>query len=220
MSKKEAIVDTCFFNKLSNNGKNIEAFKKVLVDLEYKPVVHPYIAEKELDVFPQFNKLIEEGFIRKAEYSEFIEDEDDAELYEQYFPELYEEMREYLEIKGSKKRIEKLAIPKGQTIYTYRRAGMSLGDVHMILMAFFMRLPIILSEDGDIEFLRSVAKRKISSNSYNLDIFNVVDLIMMIAQKEDTTFSKKELEKVVLEVKERVRLSEVKQAWNETHSNA
>lgn len=220
MNKKEAIVDTCFFNKLSNNGKNIEAFKKVLVDLEYKPVVHPYIAEKELDVFPQFNKLIEEGFIRKAEYSEFIEDEDDAELYEQYFPELYEEMREYLEIKGSKKRIEKLAIPKGQTIYTYRRAGMSLGDVHMILMAFFMRLPIILSEDGDIEFLRSVAKRKISSNSYNLDIYNVVDLIMMIAQKEDTTFSKKELEKVVLEVKERVRLSEVKQAWNETHSNA
>ena len=220
MSKKEAIVDTCFFNKLSNNGKNIEAFKKVLVGLEYKPVVHPYIAEKELDVFPHFNKLIEEGFIRKAEYSEFIEDEDDAELYEQYFPELYEEMREYLEIKGAKKRIEKLAIPKGQTIYTYRRAGMSLGDVHMILMAFFMRLPIILSEDGDIEFLRSVAKRKISSNSYNLDIYNVVDLIMMIAQKEDTTFSKKELEKVVLEVKERARLSEVKQAWNETHSNA
>lgn len=220
MSKKEAIVDTCFFNKLSNDGKNIEAFKKVLVDLDYKPVVHPYIAEKELDVFPHFNKLVEEGFIRKAEYSEFIEDEDDAELYEQYFPELYEEMREYLEIKGSKKQIEKLAIPKGQTIYTYRRAGMSLGDVHMILMAFFMRLPIILSEDGDIEFLRSVAKRKISSDSYNLDIYNVMDLIMMIAQKEDTTFSKKELEKVVLEVKERAKLSEVKQAWNETYSNA
>lgn len=220
MSKKEAIVDTCFFNKLSNDGKNIEAFKKVLVDLDYKPVVHPYIAEKELDVFPHFNKLVEEGFIRKAEYSEFIEDEDDAELYEQYFPELYEEMREYLEIKGSKKQIEKLVIPKGQTIYTYRRAGMSLGDVHMILMAFFMRLPIILSEDGDIEFLRSVAKRKISSDSYNLDIYNVMDLIMMIAKKQDTTFSKKELEKVVLEVKERARLSEVKQVWNETHSNA
>ena len=219
MSKKEAIVDTCFFNKLSNDGKNIEIFKKVLVDLDYKPVVHPYIAEKELDVFPHFNKLVEEGFIRKAEYSEFIEDEDDAELYEQYLYELYEEMREYLEIKGSKKKIEKLVIPKGQTIYTYRRASMSLGDVHMILMAFFMRLPIIFSEDGDIEFLRSVAKRKISSDSYNLDIYNVMDLIMMIAQKDNTTFSKKELEKVVLEVKERSRLSEVKREWNRTHSN-
>lgn len=219
MSKKEVLVDTCFFNKLSNNGKNIETFKKALVDLDYKPVVHPYIAEKELDVFPYFTKLLEEGFIRKAEYSEFIEDEDDAELYEQYFSQLYEEMREYLEIKESKKQIEKFVIPKGQTIYTYRRAGMSLGDVHMILMAFFMRLPIILSEDGDIEFLRSVAKRKISSDSYNLDIYNVIDLIMMIAQKEDTTFTKKELEKVMLEVKERARLSEVKQAWRESHSN-
>ena len=219
MSKKEVLVDTCFFNKLSNNGKNIETFKKVLVDLDYKPVVHPYIAEKELDVFPYFTKLLEEEFIRKAEYSEFIEDEDDAELYEQYFSQLYEEMREYLEIKESKKQIEKFVIPKGQTIYTYRRAGMSLGDVHMILMAFFMRLPIILSEDGDIEFLRSVAKRKISSDSYNLDIYNVIDLIMMIAQKEDTTFTKKELEKVMLEVKERARLSEVKQAWRESHSN-
>lgn len=176
--------------------------------------------QKSLDVFPYFTKLLEEGFIRKAEYSEFIEDEDDAELYEQYFSQLYEEMRKYLEIKGSKKQIEKLAIPKGQTIYTYRRAAMSLGDVHMILMAFFMRLPIILSEDGDIEFLRSFAKRKISSDSYNLDIYNVIALIMMIAQKEDTTFTKKELEKVMLEVKERARLSEVKQAWRESHSNA
>ena len=220
MSKKEAIVDTCFFNKLSNDGKNIEAFKKVLVDLDFKPVVHPYIAEKELDVFPHFNKLVEERFIRKAEYNEFIEDEDDAELYEQYFPELYEEMREYLEIKGSKKQIEKLTIPKGRTIYTYRKASMSLGDVHMILMAFFMRLPIILSEDGDIEFLRSVAKRKISSDSYNLDIYNVMDLIKMIAQKEDTTFSKKELKNVVLNVKERPKLAEVNEIWDKSHSNS
>ena len=92
-----------FFNKLSNDGKNSEILKKVLMDLDYKPVVHPYIAEKELDMFPHFNKLVEEGFIRIAEYSEFIEDEYDKELYEQYFDELYEAMREYLEIKESKK---------------------------------------------------------------------------------------------------------------------
>lgn len=220
MSKKEAIVDTCFFNKLSNDGNDIEAFKKVLMDLDYKPVVHPYIAEKELDVFPNFSKLIEEGFVRKAEYREFIEDEDDAEFYELYFLELYDEMREYLEIKGAKKQMEKLAIPKGQTIYTYRRAGMSLGDVHMILMAFIMRLPIILSEDGDIEFLRSIAKRKISNDSYNLDIYNVMDLIKMIAQKENTTFTKKELKNVVLNVRERARLSEVNEMWDKSHSSS
>lgn len=41
-------------------------------------------------MFPYFNKLVEEGFIRKVEYTEFIEDEDDKDMYEQYFPELYE----------------------------------------------------------------------------------------------------------------------------------
>lgn len=89
----------------------------------------------------------------------------------------------------------------------------------MILMAFFMKLSIILSEDGDIEFLRSVAKRKISNDSYSLDIYNIMDLVMMIAQKEETMFSKKELEKVVLEIKERARLSDVKQTWSKPHLN-
>lgn len=84
-------------------------------------------------------------------------------------------------------------------------------------MAFFMKLPIILSEDGDIEFLRSVAKRKISGDSYSLEIYKVMDLIRMIAQKQETSFSKKELEKIVLEVKERARLSDVKQIWNSSH---
>lgn len=217
MSKKEAIVDTCFFYKLSNGGNSIENFKKVLTELNYKPVVHPYIAEYELDVFSYFKELVTEGFIRKAEYDEFIKDEGDRYLYERYFSELHEDMREYLEIKGLRKQLEKLVVPKSETIYTYRRAGMSLGDVHMILMAFFMRIPIILSEDGDIEFLRSVTKRKISRDSYRLEIYNVMELIMMIAQKEDTTFTKKELTKVVLDVKEKSKLSEVKQAWNKNH---
>ena len=219
MGKTEAIVDTCFFNKLSNDGRDVETLKKVLMDLDYKPVVHPYIADNELDVWAGFNALVEQGFIRKAEYSEFIEEEADEELYVEYFLELYDELKEYLDIKGGKKKLDKLSLPKGQTIFTYRHAHMSLGDIHVILMAFFLRLPIILSEDRDIEFLRSVAKRKISSDSYSLNIYNVMDLILMIAQKEETSFSKKELEQIVRRVGERSRLSEFKQTWNENHSS-
>lgn len=218
MSKKEAIVDTCFFNKLSCDGKDIETFKRVLIDLEFVPVVHPYIAEKELDVFSGFDKLVEEGFVRVVSYDEFIEDQDDKDLYIRYFHDLYEEMRTYLEITDSKKQIDILHLPEGQTIFTYRKAGMSFGDIHIILMATIMRLPIILSEDSDIKFLRSVAKRKIVGDIYSLDIYNVIDLITMIAQKVDSSISKKELEKIVLNVKERKHLSEVKKTWNDSHS--
>lgn len=111
-----------------------------------------------------------------------------------------------------------LELPKGATIYTYRRAGMSLGDVHIILMAFFMHLPIILSEDSDIDFLRSAIARKISRDDYNVEIYDVMDLVMMIAQNKETSISKKEIEKIVLNVNERRRLSEVKKKWTKNHS--
>ena len=72
MNKKEVIVDTVFLEKLSCDGKNLEIFKKVLSDLEYKPVVHPYIAANELDVHPYFDKLVAEGVVRVADYNEFL----------------------------------------------------------------------------------------------------------------------------------------------------
>lgn len=218
MNKKEAIVDTCFFNKLSCDGKDIETFKRVLADLDFFPVVHPYIAMKELDVFPNFSKLVDEGFVRVIPYEEFIEDDDDQKMYEDFFHDLYTEMKTYHETMESRKQMLPLELPKGATIYTYRRAGMSLGDVHIILMAFFMHLPIILSEDSDIGFLRSAIARKISRDDYNVEIYDVMDLVMMIAQNKETSISKKEIEKIVLNVNERRRLSEVKKKWTENHS--
>ena len=48
MNKKEVLVDTVFLEKLSCDGKNLDTFKKVLSDLDFKPVVH------WLDVFLSF----------------------------------------------------------------------------------------------------------------------------------------------------------------------
>lgn len=66
MHKKEVLVDTAFLGKLSCDGKNIETFKKVLSDLKFKPVVHPYIAANELDMYSYFDSLVAEGFVRVA----------------------------------------------------------------------------------------------------------------------------------------------------------
>lgn len=219
MSKKEVLVDTVFLNKLSNEGKNPETFKGIMTELGYCPVVHPYIAANELDMYPYFKKLADDGFIRIADYKEFLSDEADKELYEEYFAAIHDEMRKYLEAAGGKKQLERLVLPFGQTVFTYRRAAMSLGDVHMILMAFFLQMPIILTEDSDIDLLRSITKRKISSAAYHLDIYNAVDLLKMIAQKEDTAFSKKEITDILKRIGERARQSELKQIWNSAHQN-
>ncbi len=219
MNKKEVLVDTVFLEKLSCEGKNLEIFKKVLSDLEYKPVVHPYIADNELDMYSYFDKLVEEGFVRVAGYEEYLRDDDDRKLYESYFFDIHNTLREYLEAAGGKKQLEKLVLPIGQNIFTYRKASMSLGDVHMILMAFFTNMSIILTEDSDIEVLRSITKRKLGSEKYTLDIYNAVDLLLMIAEKEETAFEKRDLVNIVKAIGERAHQSEIKQTWKRVHQS-
>ena len=217
MNKKEVLVDTAFLEKLSCDGKNLETFKKVLSDLEYKPVVHPYIAANELDMHPYFDKLVAEGFVRVAQYTDFLCDDEDRTLYESYFIDIHNSLREYLEAAGGKKQLEKLVLPTGQNVFTYRKAAMSLGDVHMILMAFFTRMPIVLTEDSDIDILRTITKRKMKSETYALDIYSALDLLIMIAEKEESAFKKNDLVDIAKFIGEKKHQSDIKQAWNRTH---
>ena len=219
INKKEVLIDTGFLEKLSCNGKNLEVFKKVLTDLEYKPVVHPYIAANELDMYTYFDNLVTEGFIRIANYNEFLYDDEDRTIYQSFFIDIHNMLREYLKAAGGKKQLEKLVLQTGQNVFTYRKALMSLGDVHMILMAFFMRMPVVLTEDADIDILRSITRRKMERESYTLEIYNAVDLLIMIANKENTVFMKSDLVNIIKSIGERAHLSEVKQVWNKTHQN-
>lgn len=217
MEKIEAIVDTCFLQKLSSEGKNADNIKSVLAELNYKPVAHPYICRHELELNSYSKLLVDSGYIRKIEYSEFIGDSFSKQLYEDYFINIYEEMRLLLEAKGGPKQLEKLKLHSIQDIYDTHKQGSSMGDVHMILMAAFLRMPLILTEDSDIALLRSIATRKMSLGTYKLEIVNAVDLIMEIARKADSSLSKKDLERILNEMKEREHRSEMKTIWNNNH---
>lgn len=219
MNNKEVLVDSSFFSRLSSDGRNIDDFKKILGEFDWVPVLHPYIAEHEMDVFPYFTQLICEGYVRKADYNEFIKEESDRKLYEGYFIDVYEELRVCLNAKGGIKKIEK--IPVGQDIYSYRKAGMSVGDVHIILMAIFVGIPIILTEDSDIRLLRSIAKRYINSetNQYDLKIYNCTDVIKQIARKSNTEMSKKELHQILKNIGKKDQYLDISQIWEESHNS-
>jgi hypothetical protein len=217
MANNEAIVDTCFIQKLSSGGDKVENIKLVLDELGYNPVVHPYIAEHELSLYSYSDNLVKTGYIRKIDYNEFLRDDYDKSLYEGYFKVVYEDMHSYLEASGGPKQVEKIDFEHGFDIYNSHRQGSSFGDVHMILMAAFLRLPIILSEDSDIELLRTIAKKRVQLGSFILDIYNGVDLIKKIAEKEDTKLTKKDLESILLNMGERKHRSEMKAIWNENH---
>lgn len=218
MGKTEVIVDTCFLQKLSSEGKAIDNIKKVLAELEYTPVVHPYIYEHELALHSYFVRLVKDGYIRVIEYNEFHKDAMDKQTYEDYYDVLYEEMRLTLEAMNSPKQVEKLCLQKGQTIYNTHKQGSSMGDVHMILMASYLQMPILLTEDSDIEMLRDIAKRRMRLGQYSLQILNGVQLIEEIAKKQDSSITVKEIELILKAIRERSVVSSIKAIWRENHT--
>lgn len=218
MEKTEVIVDTCFLQKLSSEGKAIDNIKKILDELDYAPVVHPYIYEHELSLYSYFIKLVNDGYIRVISYNEFQKDDIDKQIYEAYYDILYEDMRLTLDAMGSLKHVERLCLRKGQTIYNTHIQGSSMGDVHMVLMASYLQMPILLTEDSDIDMLCDIAKRRMQLGQYSLQIFNGVQLIEKIAQKEDSSITVKELEAILKIMRERKAVSNIKTIWRESHS--
>ena len=92
-----------------------------------------------------------------------------------------------------------------------------MGDVHMILMALFLKLPVFLTEDSDIELLQSVANRRFSLSNYQLHIYSALDLMKQIAENCESKISRKELESIVKQIGERHNWSAINAIWRKTH---
>lgn len=217
MEKTKVIVDTCFLQKLAPEEKHVGNVKKIIECLDFQPVVHPYVVKHEIELKSYLMKLVNTGFIQKIEYDDFIKDDASRFLYESYFHDIHDELRKNLAAAGGAKQIEKLNIPSGETIYSIHKQGSSMADVHLILMAAFLRLPIILTEDYDIELLRVIAKKRLSLGDFTLHIYNAVDLVMQVAEKDELPITKKELEQILACMGERKHRAELTKIWKEHH---
>ena len=175
------------------------------------------MVEQEFALHGYLKKLIEDRYIATIEYDEFLGDSLSKQVYETQFVDIYNEMRSYLHTKGGFKQMPELKIPKGSNIYTHHMQGSSMGDVHMILMASFMRLPVFLSEDSDIALLKDIAKRRLSLSSYQLHIYDTLDLLEQIAGNANTGISHKEFERIVKQAGERENWSKVNAIWSTSH---
>ena len=88
----------------------------------------------------------------------------------------------------------------------------------MILMASFLQMPVLLTEDSDIEMLRDIAKRRMRLGQYSLQILNGVQLIEEIAKKQNTSISVKEVESILKAMRKRDAIPSIKAVWRENHT--
>jgi len=219
MEKTKAVIDTCFLKKISSDGKHVDNLKKVLEELDYKPVVHPYCAEHELKLVDAYKSLIEEGYIEVIPYSEFIPTPTHEKLYKKQFEELFKELKKYIDSKKhSKKSMPNFDFAKDD-IFSSHKVGSSLADVHTVLMAYYLGLPVVLTEDSDISYLKTVSDQKFKLKAYKITIYNALDLIIKIASNPECGIQKNELEAILDQMGGRKHRHDVRAIWREHHES-
>ena len=134
----QAVLDADFINKIDEikSTDTKQLFRKLMKELNCTPVVHPYVMSHEQFSCNLAQDMIEEGLLRSVDYKEFLPD-DKREGYEQRFRDLYWDMT--FEESGQ-------GIEAHDNIFI-RHAGCSYGEVHSVLMAAELGIPVFYSND-------------------------------------------------------------------------
>jgi len=207
---REAIIDTDFLNKITQapniaDGKDL--FMRTMEEFGVQPVVHYYLAERELQVNnPIATELLDSGYLKVYFKEDIVTDTESIDLYEQYFRKWYN----YLNF--NKPRLE-----KDVDIFNLHRAQHSLGEIHSTLMAYFMNLDIIMSDDSDAKTLVDIAALS------QINVLDLVDVYSFIATKEEKSITLDEVENVIrcenakdsikLKRKKKEKFKKVKDIW-------
>lgn len=182
-SSKEAIIDTDFINKITQapdvaDGR--ELFIRTMDELGIRPVVHYYVATREMVVCnPVVQELIDSGYIKVYNKNDFIHNEEDESLYVDYFRKWYN----FLNLEQP--------LEKEVDVFTLFRARHSLGEIHSTLLAYFLKLDMIMSDDSDAKELVSY------SGLPGVKVWNLVDVYSYIGQKEEKSITLKEVESII-----------------------
>lgn len=182
----KAIIDTCFFEQFNKGIRFSEDdFCTLMYAMQMEILIHPYVYDKELSMHAYIDTLINKGLCRVVDYEEFLTTEYFKEMYRGLFVEIYNEFYNRKLVSNSRKAEKMHQLGQDTDIFEVRFSGASIGDVHIIMMAFFMNIPIILSEDNvDMMELYEIAKNKMNSDQYQLVLYKIKDVIEIVKDKK------------------------------------
>ncbi len=197
----EVLLDNDFcnmFHELNIPGSKInidELYNKMIEQIGKKPCIHKYISESEVLLNPFIQDKIKRNEIRIIDFPEILKEEGSQVYYESLFIEYYKFLKGK-EFTGD--------------VFKSRIAGESYGEIHSLITAFFLGIPIFLSNDNDAKLL---ADKKINThNNINVQIISGFDFLT----KYEATFSKIE-KRAILSVHEtwKYRWKELKEQKSE-----
>lgn len=186
MSDKKVVLDADFFRKFTDNELNTKLLETLLSDLGYSPVMHHYVATREL----RHNKLLEnlknQGKIEIIKDLDFLT-EDDLEDYDSYFRNAYRKVNA-LDLEEDVDVLE-----YGYTEDVYHE---SLGEIRSIYLARKLKYDIFLSNDnGSKQIVEYV-----NSKRHHIDVYNVAEILFK-CKNVGTSLEFKDLKNVFHQLK-------------------
>lgn len=203
MGEKKAVIDNDFFEYLTNRGRLHEDtyFLRVMEELDYYPVVHQFVYEKEMMGNSIAAQLVESGKMKVIRYKDFLETPLKEQYYNAMFLDLYRNcnMRE----------------PKNHYInaMSYQESKANVGEIHSVLLALMNGYDLFLSNDNGSKTLAQV---KINTAAYQLKVWNLIDVFTFVAEKESKKISKKDFDLLTKGDKTRAfDIKRIKDMWKD-----
>lgn len=203
MNEKENnyIIDSDFILKIIRSSNDDSVFKKIVTGLNIIPILHPYVAYRELDTSTIVKNMIKENFLTVIEYEEFLPDQF-VPLYESSFKDFYKFMN------GTE-----LNLTNGQTVRTYKKSKESLGEIHSCLLAQYLNIPILMSDDKGA---KNLANLRVNSQDFKLTVLNIHECLIYIAKQKDRCITLDEALAISYQNKDRNKTKELKSIWKST----
>lgn len=165
--ENRVVVDSDFCNMLVN-GENIEKGKdfirSIFDSLQKKPALHSFVFHQELFINEAIKDLVAEKYIEIIDYNDFLTEEIFKMQYIETFVELFYFMNGEI-------------IPNKFESITKHRAKKNMGEIHSLLLAQYMNIPIFMSNDKGA---KNLAKNKINTQSFAITVKDVCDVFIDI----------------------------------------
>lgn len=180
------VIDSDFCNMIAP-GNNIEKEKEfvrsIFNSLQKKPVVHIFVSEQELLTNKVIKELVEENFIDVINYDTFLP----AEIFKTQYAETFADFYNFMNGES---------IEKVFDVITKHHSKKNMGEIHSLILAQYMGIPIFMSNDNGA---KNLAKSKINTQSFSIDVMNVCEVFCEIKRNGTIQIDKKAVRSILKE---------------------